>query len=693
MKRIAPGVWKIRCGEPETATPLEYREFKPLDGALHELGDTIEPPFSIEEVLYRSTARGCVIELPLGRDEDLYGFGLQLKSFRQTGKKKTLRVNSDPVADTGDSHAPTPFYVSTKGYGVYVDTARYVTFYAGSHPLASGIAAELAAGKTFAPDASASTLYQSDADQRRNRDMMIEVPVAKGVDVYVFAGPTLKAAVQRYNLFSGGGCFPPLWGLGVWYRGEGKFSDKEALRLAGELRREHIPCDVFGLEPGWHTHSYPCTYLWNSEHFPTPDAFIADMKTLGYKLNLWEHVFVHPDAPFYEEIKPLSGDYPGMLGLVPDLTIKKAASLFADYHETALIDKGISGFKLDECDNSDFIGSPWSFPEHTIFPSGLDGEQMHSLLGTLYTRTMYRPFVQNNKRTYGQVRAAHALAAPFPFVLYSDLYDHRDFIRGVVNCGFSGLLWSPEVRSCDSSEDLVRRVQSVVFSPQALINAWFIPNTPWFQVNREKNIAGEAMPDRETATMLCRRYFEWRMRLLPYLYAAFARYRFEGLPPFRALVMDYPDDPEVRNIDDAYLMGDALLVAPMTAGQTQREVYLPAGVWYDFWTRQPIAGGQRHLIAAPLDTIPIFVREGSIVPLAEPVEWVGEDTVFQLEVLTFGAACTPFTLYEDDGVSFDFEQGHMNRITLTYDKDAGPAAVKTGGFLSSRYDVRSWKHI
>ena len=143
-----PGIRKLTFGEPESCVPSaqSYRK-APLADAIAELPEPETAPFPLEEIRFTTSPRGCRLELPLRPGEDLYGFGLQLKSLRQTGKKRTLRVNSDPVADTGDSHAPAPLYFSTAGYGVLLDTARYATFHTGGNtPFARRKAAEEAAG-------------------------------------------------------------------------------------------------------------------------------------------------------------------------------------------------------------------------------------------------------------------------------------------------------------------------------------------------------------------------------------------------------------------------------------------------------------------------------------------------------------------------------------------------------------------
>jgi alpha-D-xyloside xylohydrolase len=412
---------------------------------------------------------------------------------------------------------------------------------------------------------------------------------------------------------------------------------------------------------------------------------LSDLYGMNYRVNLWEHLFVHPSSPMYEKLMPHSGDYEVWEGLVPDLSIQEAKDVFSNHHLTEFVQKGISGFKLDECDSSDFVHSNWSFPDVAKFPSGMDGEQMHNQLGTLYQEAIQAPFETAGKRTLSQVRASGALASPFPFVLYSDLYNHKVFIRGVVNCGFSGLLWSPEVRQAESPEDLIRRIQTAVFSPMALLNCWRIPNPPWMQVDRDKNIKGEFLDHFEDIRSVCRSLFEIRMSLLPYLYTSYAKYSTEGLPPFRALVMDYPDDPNTYGIDDAYMMGDSILVAPIVTGEMERSVYLPRGRWHCFWTGEIYEGGQAHVFAPGIETIPVFVKDGTLLPLAEPLQHVSDDAVFNISVKAYGETASACMLYEDDGTTFEHRNGVYNWMKIEC-KD-GLEVTRSGNYPGIRYNI------
>jgi alpha-D-xyloside xylohydrolase len=678
VQEVAPGVYRMRLGEPDKVTPVGMRDTPILSEGFAALPPASGPPIAEAAVAYHPTRRGLVVELPLGEEEHVYGFGLQLKSHDQRGLKKTARVNSDPVGDTGDTHAPVPFYVSTAGYGVFVDTLRYASFYCGSH-----------------------RRLRSEPEITPPAGVTIEVPNAAGADLYLFAGPTMRAAVQRYNLFSGGGCLPPYWGLGVWYR-TWAFADGAVVKKQTDyFRAAHIPVDVYGFEPAWQSHCYSSSYVWEPSRFPDPSKTLADLVAAGYKPNIWEHAFVHPTAPFWRELLPLSGSHEVWGGLVPDFTLPETRRIFGEYHERELLSRGVAGFKLDECDNSDYTGS-WSFPEHAEFPSGIDGEQMHSLFGVLYQRLFASLYRKADRRTLGQVRSSHALAAPLPFILYSDLYHHRDYIRALVNSGFSGILWSPELRQAESGEDLVRRVQTNIFSAHALVNAFQVRNPPWLQFDMDKNNAGELLADPAGLERLVRKFFELRMSFIPYLYAAFARYRFEGLPPVRALVMDWPDDPAVRKIDDQWMYGDSVLVAPLFAGEKARKVYLPGAAagtaptaegWHDFWTGTRYEGGRTYEIAADIEHIPLFVREGTLLPLAKPVEFVRPDTVFELSVAAYGDRCGDAVLYEDDGDTYAYEHGAANRVVLSWDPRKGGSVKREGGWKGRRYEVTEWKRV
>jgi alpha-D-xyloside xylohydrolase len=687
MEAVAPGVWRLRFGQPEKLTPIRFQEHPPCLKQMATLPSCTQLPIKVSAIGFKTSGRGSALELPLEAGEQLYGLGMNLKVFQLLGGKKTVRVSDDQGTVLGDSHAPAPFYVSTRGYGIYVDTARYASFYFGN---LDAVRDAPAAPKP----ATGEKVATSTEDLYRPRELGakfvgVDVPSAKGVEVYVFSGPDMRQAVQRYNLLSGGGCLPPMWGLGVWYRASAELGQKEVLSFLQEFRERQIPCDVFGLEPGWHSQSYPCSFVWN-QRFPDPEQLLRQTKQQGYELNLWEHAFTHLSSPLYKPLLPWSGDYKVWGGLAPDFATPQGRRIFADYHAKTLVEKGVSGFKLDECDHQPLSATPWSFPEQSVFPSGLDGEQMHLLMGPLYQRTMGAIYRDRNQRTLGLVRASGALAAPLPFGLYSDAYNHRDYVRAVATSGFGGTLWCPEVRDMGSLEELCRRLQTSVFSAITQIDCWYLKNPVWKQIDKDLNNGGRFMANWERTEATCRKLLQMRMRLLPYLYSAYADYHYAGMPPTRALVMDYPEDPATWAVDDQYMLGSALMVAPLFTGQQKRSVYLPEGDWYDFWTHTKYSGGRKVEIEKPQEEIPVFVKGDSLLPLAEPVDCVKPQTEFALTIHVYGAKPRKFVLYEDDGVTFDFEKGKQSRVELSWNGQTGSTS-KTGDYNGpGRYKIIRW---
>ena len=565
---------KITFGTPEKIVPSKY-----CKGLNYQ---ETEIKYNTDNFKFKTTARGCVLEFPLEFGEEVFGFGLQLKGFNHKNHKLQLRTNSDPVANTGDSHAPVPFFVTNKGYGMYFDTARYIEVCCG---YGKNKNREPVENNTII--ATAEDLYKK-CGLRETTVMSVEIPVAKGIDVYIFEGKNILDVVSQYNMFSGGGCDVPEWGLGVLYRAYARNTGDQIIELAKYFRENDIPVDIMGLEPGWQSSSYSCSYVWDKERYPNYEEVIKCLRGNNFHINLWEHAFVNATSPIYKDMHDYSGDYEVWQGLIPDFATEQAQEIFAKYHKEYLVDKGIDGFKLDECDNSDFVHD-WSFPNCVEFPSGMDGEQYHQMFGTLYMQTILKAL--GDTPTLSEVRNAGALAAAYPFVLYSDLYDHQDFIRGVVNSGFSGILWTPELRDASTKKELLRRLQTTVFSVQCLINAWYCPEVPWKEFDCEK----------EVIDLLNERH-----RLIPMLKRAFKEYKETGKPPVRALVADYTDDKETYSIDDEYIFCDNLIVAPLTSKSDERKVYLPQGNWVDYWTREKVESGW---FSVTTDNIPVFEKE------------------------------------------------------------------------------------
>lgn len=685
---VAKGVTKLTYGTPDQHTPYSFcKEPARLD-AINLLPDA-SLPFPLSAIRTTISDRGCQVEIPLFEGEQLYGFGLQIGSFEQLGLKKKPIVNDHPLNNLGYTHAPQTFYVSSKGYGILINTLRYTTFYCGTNKKQTAANANqvVTDGKVASSE---EELYKN---VKSGNCVYVDIPQAKGIEVFIFSGTDLLNVVQRYNLFSGGGCLPPLWGLGLKYRTKTDFTQEGVLRTADYLRKKQIPCDVMGLEPGWHTAAYSCSYVWNKERFPDHKKMLSELKDRKFRVNLWEHAYVHPSSPLWEPLRKYSGDFLVWQGLVPDFALPETRRIFTDYHKT-LMHEGVSGFKLDECDNSNISegNSNWGFPEMSIFPSGMDGEQMHQAFGQLYLTTLNDMYVNENVRTYQDYRASGLFMSSVPATLYSDIYGHRDYVQMLCNSAFGGLLWSPEVRKSGSEYEFFHRLQTVLLSPQAVVNSWYLQNPPWMQYDTEKNNRNEFLSNIEQMENHVRTLVNIRMQLIPYLYTAFAAYYEQGIPPFRPLVMDFPTDKKAAKIYDQFMVGKGLLAAPLFEQSDKRMVYFPEGTWYNFNTNEKYIGGREYEVQVTFDEMPVFVKEGTILPLAKPVQCVSDQTQFEITCHVYGTSTTSVSLFEDDGVSYNYKNNNFNRILLWVEKGKGKTK-RTGNYKSKRYIITDWKFI
>ena len=550
---------RITYGYPEEHIPSKY-----CKGFNYQETDI---KYDTSKISFKETARGCVLELPLKYGEEVFGFGLQLKEFNHKNTKKTIRVNSNTV----DTNAPVPFFVTTENYGIYFDTARYAEFNCGFNHI-----------KHRSPVANNAII-----ETEENTIMSVEIPVSKGIDIYIIEGKNITDVVAKYNMLSGGGCDVPQWGLGVLYRVFGKSTEDDIKKTADYFIENDILIDIIGLEASWQSNAYACSYVFDPARFPNYKETVKYLTDKDFHINLWEHAYVSSCSPIYKPLKQLCGDYEVWKGLIPDFSFEEARDIFAIHHKNELIELGIDGFKLDECDNSDSTHS-LSFPNCTQFPSGMDGELYHSLFGTLYMQTILKAL--GNTPTLSEVSSAGALASSYPFVLCSDLYDHKEFIRGIVNSGFSGLLWSSEVRNAKSKKDFIRRLQTAVFSVQCSINGCLCEKYPWIDYNCEDEV---------------KELLEIRKTLAPMLKKAFEKYKKTGIPPVRALVMDYTNDKETYKIDDQYIFCDNLIVAPLTENSDERKVYLPKGKFRDYWTKEPVSSGW---FTVTTENIPVYEK-------------------------------------------------------------------------------------
>ncbi len=656
-QQLAPGIWKAEIGNMDNE--LRYTDLAaepPMINALESFTQTLFPFNDGEIGCYCSEDQMIMVRIPTDAEENIYGFGLQLDGIRKN--KKVLTLNVDHWSRGGGrTHAPVPFYISSKGYGVFFNTARFLKAYVkvGNRKDSPNLPPRV--DRNPAPGDEQPGPWQAVPEA----DAVEAMVRAEGLEVIVISGASLLDVVQRYNLYCGGGAMPPLWGLGFWHRVPAVFDEQQTRDEIEQFYKHDFPLDVIGLEPGWMSKSYPCTFEWQTKRFPDPKAFASDLLEQGIRLNLWENPYISPASRIYKDMYPLSASHLVWLGLVPDYTLKAARDLLTKQHEQDHTSIGISGYKIDEVDGYD----RWLWPDHAQFPSGTPAETMRQAYGLIMQNMIYHDlFKKHNVRTYGLVRSSNGAASGYPFVIYSDSYNHEQYITGLSAASLSGILWTPEVRSGGDARDWLNRIQTVCFSPMVNLNAWASAKKPWSY--------GDVTDD-------VRNVINLRMQLLPYIYTAFADYHFKGIPPIRAMVLEssspagnvkqikgklddtYDPYAETKVVEstDQFMFGPSILVAPFyTAHPVEREVVLPSGNWYDFYSGKLVGNGETITVNADSNRVPLFVKEGAVIPmLTEPVNNTRKAYGHPLQVRIYGSDSGVFDLYEDDGNSFDYQQG------------------------------------
>jgi len=649
-----PGVWKSKINEPEEFNLLSVANKQPRSETLNRKSQP-EFPISTDEIEAFTKNGKTYLRFPLEKEEQIYGLGLNFKTVQQRGRIMRLHMDHYGGRDDGRTHAPVPFYLSTKGYGVLINAARYIDVYVGTSVRTD----------TKNPP----TVYDRNARdgwtaQPYSDNLEIIVP-ANGVELVLFAGESMLDVVQRFNLYCGGGVLPPKWGLGFWQRTPTLYNTEDIQNEVNGFVENNFPLDVVGLEPGWHSKSYPCTFEWDKTRYPNPAKFAEKMKNQGVKLNLWMNPYISPDGILYDKLFPYSGSHTVWNGIVPDYTLEKPRQIMKEHFKKYQLDIGVSGFKMDEVDGYD----RWLWPDVATFPSGLDAEQMRQTYGTQMMTLTDEIYREKNERTYGLIRAANAGSVSYPYVIYNDYYNHRDFITALINSSYCGILWTPEVRASRSGEEWMRRMQTTCFSPMAMLNAWASGTKPW------------SYPE---VYEQCQEVAFLRMQMLPYLYSTFAEYYFNGTPPFRGMNLEpgfnAKTEVEERKLDetknpyaealkkevkDQYMMGEFLLVAPLFNMDEGRKVILPKGNWYDFYTGEYVGNGEIINVENGFKKIPLFVKDGGIIPIMPAIrqtsEW-RENT--PLEIRVYGNEDSSFVLYDDDGKTFNFEEGEYTTKLL-----------------------------
>jgi alpha-D-xyloside xylohydrolase len=531
--------------------------------------------------------------LHLAPDEHLFGLGEKFTPLDKRGQR-IISWTQDAFGSTSErSHKNVPFVLSTRGYGLLVDSGARITWELGTQSCQSWT-------------------------------MAVEGPT---LDMIVIAGATPAQILERYTALTGRSPLPPPWSFGLWLSGGGTYRDQAAMSaLMNGAEQRDMPFDVLHIDTWWMRWRRYMDYRFDETQFPALDAFIADVHARGLKLSAWSQPYISIESPLYAEGaagghfltdahgEPLIIDYGLSLAPRPDGIIRPATPENAWNAPVAIVDltrpetvrwfqdhmrpvlrRGVDVFKTDFGED---------VPAQARAADGQTGRTLHNRYPLLYNRAVCEVVEQEKGWPLVWSRAGTAGSQRYPVCWSGDPAADWDSlactIRGGLSLGMSGVpFWSSDIggyRGMPSPDLYVRWAQFTLFCSHARMHG-DSPREPW-------HFGDEA-------DAIVRRYVALRYRWFPYFYHAAHEAVETGLPVIRAMALAFPDDPTALHLDLQYMLGDAALVAPVYTADGRRSVYLPAGRWFDDHTGAALDGPQHLTLDVPLDRLPLYVKAGT----------------------------------------------------------------------------------
>jgi alpha-D-xyloside xylohydrolase len=513
-------------------------------------------------------SRSFSASLHLSPGEKIYGLGEQYKNLDKRGTKVVLYIDDANGIQNETSYKPIPFYMSSKGYGVFMHT---------STPISCDF------GK-----------YYNNVQQLMIGD--------ETLDLFFFIGEP-KEILDEYTTLTGKPNMPPLWSFGFWMSRITYFSEEDGREVTKKLRENKIPSDVIHFDTGWFETDWRCDYKFSESRFDDPAAMITDFKKDGFETCLWQLPYFVPQNSLFDEIVENGLHVKGPKGNVPyeDAVLDFSNPATVEWYQdkiAGLLKLGVGAIKVD-------FGE--AAPLNGIYASGRTGFYEHNLYPLRYNKTVADITHEINGEHIMWARSTWAGSQRYPVHWGGDPAASNSAmassLRGGLSMGLSGFtFWSHDiggfVESCP--EDLYAR-----WTPFGMLSSHTRshgepPTEPWEYSDKFLNLF------RDAANL--------RYKLMPYIYAQ-AKYSSErGLPMMRAMFVEFPDDPGAWLIDDAYLFGSDILVAPLFEEVTSRDVYLPGKVkWVDYQSGKIYEPGWNHIEAGKLPIV-MLVRQGSVIP-------------------------------------------------------------------------------
>ncbi|MDX1953488.1 MAG: glycoside hydrolase family 31 protein [Verrucomicrobiota bacterium] len=541
-----------------------------------------------------------------------------------------------------------------------------------------------------------------DVGNGKSDELCIEADSGE-ISLYFFVGPSVRQILESFTKLTGRIPLPPQWALG-YQQSRYSYESRDQLESIAEgFRSRKIPCDVLHLDIH-HMDEYRVFTF--GKKFPNPQEMISGLHRKGFKIVSIVDPGVKNDFRFPllnrgrkagmfvrgPTGKPYIGKvWPGR-SLFPDFTSARVRRWWGK-EQQVLFQTGVAGIWNDMNEPANFALPTKTLPEKCIHRSDF-GKRSHAELHNIYGMQMARASQEGalnacpGRRPFVISRAGYAGIQKHALIWTGDNSSHwehlGDSIQQLLNLGLSGVPFCGSdaggfLENC-SGELLIRWIQMAAFTPffRNHSNIKTCPQEPWaFGEETER---------------ICRNFIKLRYRLLPYLYSTFQEAHSTGAPIMRPLFWHYQNDPRCREVDDQFFLGANILVAPiLRSGARARSVYLPAGIWHNFWNGEKFRGGRDVLAQAPLDRIPIFIKAGSIIPLIPVQQSIESITADNMLLHVWPGHYGEFEWYEDDGVSLGYASGKFlkRKISLKAREGGGELQYSSiqGEFQSQ---VKNW---
>jgi alpha-glucosidase len=503
------------------------------------------------------------------------------------------------------------------------------------------------------------------------------------MDYYFIQGPAIKDVISSYTELTGRMEMPPLWSLGFQQSRWSYPTEKIVRSIAHGFRSRSIPCDVIYLDIDY-MNGYR-VFTWDKTRFPEPEKMISDLGKDGFKIIPIIDPGVKADDTYfaaregldqglfakYPDGVPYKGEVWPSWAYFPDFTLDKTRAWWGE-KLAKLMAQGVAGFWIDM--NEPAVWGRYVPDIVQFHDEGFkaDHKKIHNVYALQMAKATREGWKKNSgKRPFVLTRAGFAGTQRYAAVWTGDNISSDEHLQLACtmpqSMGLSGLSFTGTdvggFTGMPSANLYVRWMQLGTFTP--FFRAHSIIDTP----DKEPWALGE------TAEKLSREAITMRYRFLPFLYSEFYRSCATGLPIIRPLVLNYQDDKECYRDDaqKAFMIGDHLLVAPvLNEKETVKKLYLPEGKWMGWWDNKVYEGKRWITVDAPLSRLPLFLREGGVIALQEPLQYIGEKKLDTMEFAIFPANGASYTLYEDEGDGYGYREGaySLTKISVKGEKES-----------------------